>query len=505
MSKKYFNYLFKSKKALSLFVVVSQIVIYFAILLTSTSRNIEGTSMMYMLSWFIGTALCFILPFLFLHYVLNKKAVDVYMSIPVDRKKMIITTGIYMYLLVFIPQLIFFIANIFFYKTYILTVLYASFWMFLYLAGLLIFNSGILLIGNSVVDSLIIVGSYALLPVFLGFVVSSFNSSLIVGIETSSSSIMINTSLIAVYLNYLLNLFQAIRLNYPIANNVLALVSVLVVYTLIGLYSIKKNFIDRQMERAEGITDGFFGYRFLIHFIFGCVTLAITLSFARNYSLMYMVENCSVWYVALVILYIIATFIYKRKFNLRPFSIVFIIAVIVLSNIFTKVAFDTEGFKLSYKYDHNPKNMMINGNGYITLDGELIPYTIYEGDSRIGENYSIYYRLEIDSKNKNKENIYELVNEIRDKSIKNYFSTSRVEDKGLWFSLVTNYNEHIENYWYDDFDNSYYSNAPLTIEDLKKLYEYGTKIEIIKERYDDYLNIYETEEIEFSDFLKLMH
>lgn len=505
MSKTYFKYLFKSKKALSLFVFVAQIVIYFAILFTSTSREINGVSTMYTLSWLIGTGLCFVLPFLFLHFVLNKKAIDVYMTLPINRKEMIITTELYMISLTCIPQIIFMIGNILFYGKYISTMMIVSVLMLVYVIVLMIFNTGILLIGNTIIDSIIFVLGYALLPIFVGFAVSSFNTSMITGIDIDNSWVMINTSLIAIYFDYILCLFQSLRLDYALDFSLPLLGICMFVYLMIGLYSIKKNFINRQMERAESITDGFFGYKFLIHFIFGCLVFAITLSYARNYSFTYMFENCLVWYVALIILYIIATFIYKRKFNLKPFSIIFIVVVIIMANAFTKIAYDNEGFGLSYKYDHYPKNLMINGNGYITLDGEIKQYTIYDDDTRIGENYSLYFELETDSKNPNKDKLIKIINELRDESIQHYFHESFQDNTGIWFNVVSNYNEDIDMYWLEKYDNGYYSNAPIDLNTLKELSKLGAKIDIVKEYYNDYLNIYNTEEIEFNDFLEMMH
>lgn len=503
MMKKYINYLYRSKKALTLFILLAQVTIYVSVLLTTCSaKSVSGISGMYCFAWALATALSFVLPFLFLHFVNNKKALDVYMTLPLDRKTMILTNIIYMFVLIVIPQIIFGIINVMFFKLAVSMMLRGTLIIIIYSLVLIIFNTGIYLIGNNMIDCQLILIGYSSLPFVINLVFSAFNSSMVVGIDVYNQTPINCISLIGTSINYLTNMFQSLYLDYVGTDYSLALILCLIGYLLIGLYSIKKNFLDRKMERAESISDNFFGYRLLINVIFACLILAITLSFAARYTIANVLTNCIVWYITLIILYIITTFIYKRKFELKPLSIIYIVLTIVLSNGFAKISYDNEGFGLSYEYDHNPINMMVNGYGVIKENGEILQYTVYED---VDDDYKCYYDfnfdLRVNSNSPIKEELINYINNARDESIKRYFDKNFKEDKGISLSINTNYNEKVENYWLDRYDYASYSYAPFSINDLKMFAQYGAELYINKVTYNQNTYDYEYKEITFNELL----
>ena len=105
MNKEYLSYLFKSKKSLCVvtgLLYVLSYIIFFSMDGLDSGRAIAGLAS----SCFILGIMCYVLVPIVFSYVHNKKAVDSYFSLPVSRKEVLITTQIFIDLLIIVPFVI---------------------------------------------------------------------------------------------------------------------------------------------------------------------------------------------------------------------------------------------------------------------------------------------------------------------------------------------------------------------------------------------------------------
>ena len=106
-------------------------------------------------------------------------------------------------------------------------------------------------------------------------------------------------------------------------------------------------------------------------------------------------------------------------------DILIIVLTILISIGFVKISLHLEGYNISYMYDHNPNNVVYNYNMWNVQDEELLDLL----QEKYGEvNYCyIYFDLKIAEKDMDKyKEANKWFNELRDKSIKNYFHSDNI-------------------------------------------------------------------------------
>lgn len=505
MNKNYFKYLFNSKRVLAIFIILSQVLIFGATLITTGTSSYYQTYNLVCISIAFVTILAFVLPMYLISFINNKKACDIYMSLPINRKQMIVTTLLFAYLLIALPEVLFGAVLMCLTRFAISSIFLAYVLLLIYGLVLLVFNTGIYLIGNNNIDSLIILAGYSVITLVVQLTVSSFASKMIYGIYTRYDTILDYAFLINVASSLIINHID--RFSPNLSNvQIISYVPFIIcsiVYLLIGLYSIKRNFLEREIERAETISDKFFGYKFLIHFITACVIFMIIVSFPNEPQIRAIISSSIVWIVAVIVLYIVATFIYRRELRLRLFSIIYLVVVILASTIFTKVAYNKEGFGLSYRYDHNPKNMILTVN--LGLNSSMYDDTIYD----YTEYEYVYSSFELvaNQNNPNKEKIVSKVNELRDTSIKKYFTEGSNYTHTMSINVITNYDESEEYYWLGKYDSGNYYNLDTDIELLKYFESLGADVTSHRDYYNEQTGTYETIDLtieELVDYINKM-
>lgn len=412
MSKSYFKYLFNSNKVLISFIFIVQFLICLIENLTVALYNDE--ILVYSGNLFFCYALVFVLPILLLHYVQDKKSVDSYFALPVKRRSIIVTTLLFAWLLVLVPLTLILVgysfvdmANV---GTYLIVILASALSFIVFL----IFNSGVYLIGNNNVDGIIMMIAYSLIPfIFIGLV-SNFFDIICYGFTLDIFQYCRYVSLIYSSYSYLNNV--------NVTSYLISWLITIVVYFVAGYIAIRKHYINRKVERAQTISDGFFAYPFVIYTSLIMLLFMVSFSFARSYN---QIGDLALFYFLVAILFEILTFVYRRMIKVKIRDILIIVLTILISIGFVKISLHLEGYNISYMYDHNPNNVIYNYNMWNVQDEELLDLL----QEKYGEvNYCyIYFDLKIAEKDMDKyKEANKWFNELRDKSIKNYFHSDNI-------------------------------------------------------------------------------
>lgn len=335
-SKEYFNYLVKSKKFLLIFVLLISV-------LTALNKYNELSIIM---QGFICVLLTYIIPCNVFYHVHDKKAVDTFFSIPISRLSILVTGIIFSVLSTYIP----FVIGFTFYAVsqsigvvaFVLTLLKILVVAFV----LVMFNTALYLIGNNVVDGIIMIGAYTFMPLSLLIALSVFGDSYVAG-----------SSLNTTFVSYLSPIFLSTDLFFDIFNqsivNVLN-IPALLVYICISAYLLYRFYVLRDVERASSPSDKAYSYPLVIYIY----VLLMLFIISSNYNYYYknvssFVNDFFLIYLMLFIVYVGAHFVYKRKFYLSYKLPVLYILALVITLSFCIFAKNTRGFGLANKYDKN--------------------------------------------------------------------------------------------------------------------------------------------------------
>lgn len=370
MRKTYFLYELRAHKVLYAFLYVSELAFMLVPLVSgwSSHEDLEiGLSIGYLLS--LGLTL--LLPMLSLSFVHKKSSVDAFFSLPVGRKEQIVTILSTSYGFIACSYLLNSLLLALFTgfrdlhpASFLLGLLVAL----LTLAALTVIHGVLYLLGNSIFDGIVMVGGYCLLPLAVYLVTRMLDQN-VAGWDP------LTENLVAFYLS---PAFMAVALTIgTFANGFdvgepIIMAALLTLFTLAALYGYKREFIDRETERAEQISDKPYAYPFLIHFVTFCALLATVHESMRGHWQDYVIV-----YVLLAFLYVVAQFVYQRKLGITPRMLAFFLATVAAAGVFSWVIQSSHGFNLSQAYDHSPKEIeaSLHIGGDIETEKGYIWYT----------------------------------------------------------------------------------------------------------------------------------
>ena len=109
MNKKYFNYLFQSKRNIGIFLLIVNLIFPTLMYFISFSTNELPATLAEGNIYWSGIILlieCYILPVIYLYFIQNKRSVDTYFALPISRKDIYITTYLYIVLQIVLLHLI---------------------------------------------------------------------------------------------------------------------------------------------------------------------------------------------------------------------------------------------------------------------------------------------------------------------------------------------------------------------------------------------------------------
>ena len=100
MNKKYFNYLFKSRKNINIFLLIVNIIITSFNLFTGSGESAYRYINILELTAAIILIECLALPIMIFFYRFSKRAADTYFSLPITRQELLITSICYMTIMI---------------------------------------------------------------------------------------------------------------------------------------------------------------------------------------------------------------------------------------------------------------------------------------------------------------------------------------------------------------------------------------------------------------------
>ena len=479
LNKNYFKYLLKSKK----YFVVIIFVIEFVLTIGSIGsyRTYNSFNDQALILYIASAVVAFVLPLVTFSYVHNKKAVDSYFSLGISRKEMLITNIIFClaisFLSYFFSLLVFIIGLLIKGTSTELAFLLSTIPVALinYLA-LIVFNSFIYLLANSVFDGIVILAAYSFLPLAFYIIASCFQSTFIIGVD-------IVTNYICKYLVYLSPLFMTFFSPYALKNlfvkevgtyyfdvNFWTMSVVNALYLIIFAYLLYKVYIDRDVERSGDYSNSFFAYPFIIG-IYTALSLLFIACCLNSYWSFY---EIILLYVLIFVLYIAANFIYKRKFSLPKFQTIMFVLGIVLSLIFNTICLKTNGFGLSnlYKFDYD----LMSYDYYAYFDSNAKEFcTFLRGLINDEDMLNNGGNINIVVESKNKE-VVDILEKYREKAIYNFYNVD--DDEYIYYSSLT------ATYGKNDI-SSYYNANLMSVDDMQRILELdGDNVSIIFYFYD---------------------
>ena len=433
ISLNYFKYLIKSKLALILVVILS------TFLFTLNSSD-EINYVLIIYTFFLS----FILPFIFLSFISNHKAIDTYYSLPISRNKLLFTNIITMILTLFVSYTVGFITYIIrsdetFNLIYLLVVL-------LCIILMIVYNSLLYLLGNKRIDSIILTGAYTVLPFALLAVCQGFASTYIAGIGYGSGVFDFFYYLSPIGLT-IETLFRNI--------NYIELIDVVFIFIHLAIYLplLIHSFNYRNTERVNSITDHKLGYKLIIP-LYATLTVLLRCSmYTYDTNISSFLIDSLVSFIAILLLVISANFIYKRKFTISIKDISVYMVIILLSLGITCLFRDTNGFNIAYSIDVNENSTYLL-EIYDCDNKEIINYLSEETGKDISE-----YNITI-KENSNAEDIIE----IRNNMIKDFYEPG--EEKDCYSYLTINTDNKVFEY---SSNNNY-----LTLDSLLTIANHST-------------------------------
>ncbi|MBR4421463.1 MAG: hypothetical protein IKS69_02915, partial [Erysipelotrichaceae bacterium] len=171
-SKEYFLYLLKSRKYLLLLIVLV------------TLLNVIGnsrTDWTLIIQTLITIVLCFAIPMDVFYHVHDKKAVDTYFSLPVSRKALL-GTGIVFSVLIVCFTLACGIVPYSLKHELNMALLLAE--TLPICTAVILYNTTLYLIGNNLVDGVVMMGAYTFMPLAIVWIVNIFVYSYVAGVNS---------------------------------------------------------------------------------------------------------------------------------------------------------------------------------------------------------------------------------------------------------------------------------------------------------------------------------
>lgn len=478
MSKEYLKYLFKSKKGLCVALSLLYLIAY--ILCFTIDAEAGEMVGLVAISAIFGLFTIITVPIVY-SFVHNKKAVDSYFSLPVTRKEIIFTSQLFINLVVAVSFLVLSIASLIIgaYKGHIN--LYSAYVIYMLVAivgGIIMtsFTTSLFLEANSLFDGCVLICAYFVLPLVIWLAIETFQEQLIAGFKPLNagnilSYISLPTALITSEIGY----GEALYVNGTELFMVpTSLIISLAWHAGVSVVSLRRNFVERKVERAESISNRFFSYPFVIYAYTFTIVFAITVN-----EFIGMRIDALIAYFIVFVAFMVANFVYKRKIHIELKDVLFYVGTVAVVLLFSFVAVKTKGFGLSYVYDHNPKNVAINYSNYCYIDeddDELKEMVLKVEPNMISYNININCLINEKDMSKAKD-ILDMIEEKRKFAIDQHYDNERVYYSS-YLGIITNYDEPIDDFYgiinVDNKDSAYYQFAnKLTYKELLMLKDYS--------------------------------
>lgn len=336
-SKEYFRYLFRSQKYLLLLILI-------VTLLNVLGTSVNGLSVLIQCALAVG--LSFLMPFLVFYHVHDKKAVDTFFSIPVSRKSLLFTGVLFCILTIYIPLTIGIAGYGIKEKLDASKILMLAGEMLLASSAVTVFNSTLYLVGNSVVDGIVMMGAYSFFPLAVYITINSFFHNFVPGVTQMAETDTVRF-LSPLYMSGEL-LIRGLEEGITVVSALVGLAVILFLFSCL-LY---RSYVNRAVERAGSQSTGFFSYPLVINlYLIVCLFLIAT-GYGTGYrNISEFLQDSLILYVLLFAAFIAAHFVYRRKLYFHYILPVIFVVFTAISLLFTGLCRDSEAFGLARRYE----------------------------------------------------------------------------------------------------------------------------------------------------------
>ncbi len=348
MNKNYLRYLIRTRKVLILFFLAVYVCV--SLMWNLSGINLTPGSGFYSAckaAIAISLVLTYLLPVLVFSFVHKRSSADLYFALPVSRKEQRITSLVFAFGIAFGYFLITAVIAWILYALPYVSVLrvlailgYAAFLVITLLAV----NSVLFLLGNNFVDGIVMMAAYTMFPLF-----ASIAGELIV-MEMVAGGTAGTTEELFVFLSpawMLVNNFSALlSMNGWLYRhfNLLHLIFC-AVFLVCAWFALRKEFDERQTERAEQISDHPLSYPLVIN-LYAVMFLLLFGSFLMKDP----GPELIVLYVLLLVCYVTAGFLYRRKLKVDTKTLGIFAAEAVLCAALMFGMWKTHGFGMADNY-----------------------------------------------------------------------------------------------------------------------------------------------------------
>ncbi len=464
MNKKYLLYLIKNRKIALVFFFV----MYLAFTLIPWIMGHDSISESFTTSagtgFFMSAALTFILPVIQFTFVHKRNSADLYFSLPVKRKDQLITNILFSFLVSFgyfllslLIIYIFMAHSAVGLRLIVMLILVSA----IGIMELLIIHSAIYLIANNEFDGIIMLAAYACIPLLVTICAHVFAYNMIAGITASSlnfSNISLLSPIYMIFSNVITLLQeQPLKISYCIMP---------VLFTLAACYIAWKNFVERKTERAEQLSDQFLAYPFIIH-IYAFLILIVL---AAN-VIIDGLNDVLIFYLLLTFIYIVATFVYRRKIEINLKYVSIYVVSIIASFVLAFACWSTKGFGIAENYTVDATDYLTVSYNTSCRKEDLSKHISYDEDEYLN-TVNIYFHINIPLKDKQYEEVLEMLDQYRKKGIAEFYE--KHEGFSTYSPAIIYFNNTNRNGY--DYVNTYnYSlSTLLTEEELLKISKYTT-------------------------------
>ena len=390
------------------------------------------------------------------YHIHDKKAADTYFSLPESRKTILVTGILFCSIIVFLCIG----SGVIAYDIRIkekFDLFAALVEMALASLTLVAFNSALYMIGNDLVDGIVMIGAYSVLPMMIYLVISNFYYSYVAGSRTPD--IMIVRFFSPVYMSVQL-LIDTIEGN----KGVFASMAGLIVTLILSLFLLKKWYIERASERAGSRSNAFYSYPLIINlYLTICLFLISTLYGVGETNIADFLKGHFFLYVLLFAVFVAAYFVYRRKMYFNYKLPAFYLFVMVLSLLFAILCRSSRGFGLSEKYEQvSGKDRIMINIWYEEADETIVDY-LHEQTGEDSDYIGIYIEIgdkEMISLPDMSEKTSQIIEKYRRIGIEDFYDSGDYEGKGM--SMMIRKKDSEEYYHYN-------LNSAMDLEDLLTL------------------------------------
>ena len=418
MNKSYFQYLLKSKKTAWCFYAV----IYLAFSLVQyIGKSYSSITSCYMASFvamgILSGIATFVLPIFLFSFIHRKSSCDMFLSIPVNRKEILITTLVFCFLVAYVPfvtvsfaEYILLCAKTIGFVEYLRCVLFFGFGLLV----MLLVNTACYVCANNILDGLIMVCAYTFLPLVLVLLEESVLNMYSVnnwGYAAAPKAIYLSpAAMFTIGMGKLTSnlpntiVYYSLWGDYKFAY----VFAGMLLFGILAVIVLKKQFINRKAERAEQVSNDIMAYPFIINiFLLAClILLSVSCVSDGSYSEMLIL------YVLLFVVYILATCIYRRKIKVSVKNVIYFVICSLFTIGIAQFAWVNKGFGIAYKYS--------------LTEGETLEYYYYgsfeDGKSDKYNYKNINFELPVPTDEiEQYTEVIELLEEKRTEAIDRYF------------------------------------------------------------------------------------